>query len=122
MNTCGDCICRYCLYWWSSRCPYGQCFDDLRAKENPFDEKYPHRSPRKLWSDWAKDGEQAHWCRGGIVYPTDHCEYFEQYTGQRIVRCVEAQTQEFQDGYVICLIRENMSCTTCMENLSRKLK
>ena len=23
--TCGDCVCRSCLYWWSSRCPYGGC-------------------------------------------------------------------------------------------------
>lgn len=30
--SCSDCCCKDCLYWWSSRCPYGICWDDHRAE------------------------------------------------------------------------------------------
>lgn len=30
---CGSCVCQKCLYWWSGRCPEGECYDDKRAKE-----------------------------------------------------------------------------------------
>lgn len=34
---CGDCVCRSCMYWWSKRCPYGECYDDHRAVVDPYD-------------------------------------------------------------------------------------
>ena len=33
---CGSCVCQKCLYWWSGRCPEGECYDDKRAKEEPY--------------------------------------------------------------------------------------
>ena len=35
---CFGCCCRNCLYWWSQRCPYGECWDDHRAKVEPYDQ------------------------------------------------------------------------------------
>ena len=45
--TCGDCVCNNCLYWWSSRCPYGKCYDDHRAEANEFVRQY-HRHHRPV--------------------------------------------------------------------------
>ena len=74
---CGSCICRICLLWWSDRCPYGGCWDEHRARINPYDQAHPDDPPRKEWSNWATD--QAYWCRGGVFYPTDKCEHFIKY-------------------------------------------
>ena len=62
---CDRCVCRACLYWWSNRCPYGKCYDDYRAKIEPYNKIYPDKPPRTGWSNWNKLGEQEHWCRGG---------------------------------------------------------
>ena len=35
-QTCGDCVCDNCLYWWSKRCPYGECYDDHREEADPY--------------------------------------------------------------------------------------
>ena len=50
IHHCGQCICENCLYWWSGRCSYGRCFDDYRAKENPYDKAHPDKPPRKAWN------------------------------------------------------------------------
>lgn len=78
---CGSCVCQKCLYWWSGRCPEGECYDDKRAKEEPYNKAFPERSPRTQWSNWNLPGEQAHWCRGGTFYPVSYCEHFVKYQG-----------------------------------------
>lgn len=62
---CADCVCETCLFRWSMRCPHGSCYDDLRAKELPYDREHPGKV-RNAWSNWNRPGEQAHWCRGGV--------------------------------------------------------
>lgn len=111
---CGSCVCKNCLYWWSSRCPYGKCFDDHRARIEPYEKVHPDRTPRKSWSDWDKPGEQAHWCRGGILYPVSYCEYFVKYEGSTIEDCVAAPVQTFQDGYINCSLKESIGCEECI--------
>lgn len=114
IHHCGQCICENCLYWWSGRCSYGRCFDDYRAKIDPYDKAHPDKSPRTTWSNWNKPGEQAHWCRGGMVYPTSYCENFVKYEGQKVEDCVDAPIQIFQDGYVICSLKETIGCDECI--------
>lgn len=114
IKHCGQCVCDNCLYWWSHRCPYGDCYDDIRAKENPYDKAHPDKSPRKMWSNWNKPGEQAHWCRGGMFYPTKYCEHFVKYKGSTVEDCVDAPMQIFQDGYIICSLKETIGCDECL--------
>lgn len=116
------CICKNCLYWWSSRCPYGECYDDLRAIEKPYDKAYPEKSPRAGWSDWDKPGEQQHWCRNGIFYPTHYCEHFVKYKGQQVKSCIKANVSIFQDGYINCSMLESYGCERCYEELEEKLE
>lgn len=112
---CEKCICNNCLYWWSMRCKHGKCYDDHRAKIDPFDKVFPEKSPRTGWSEWNKPGEQAHWCRGGIFYPVSYCEHFIKYEGSTVEDCVDAPIQIFQDGYVICSLKETIGCEVCIE-------
>ena len=97
---CGQCICKKCLYWWSGRCPNGYCFDDKRAVDDPYDRAHPDKSPRTLWSDWNKPGEQAHWCRGGVCYPVYHCNHFKKYIGVK-------NADYFRDGVGYLQTAEN---------------
>ena len=110
--SCGKCICRNCLYWWSNRCPHGRCYDDLRAKENPYDQAHPDKPPRKGWSNWKTD--QAHWCRGGIFYPAHYCGEFVRYAGSVVEDCVDAPVQRFQDGHIRCALMESIGCEACI--------
>ena len=103
---CGSCVCPKCLYWWSGRCPEGECYDDKRAKEDPYDKAFPQRSPRTQWSNWNLPGEQAHWCRGGNFYPVSYCERFVKYQGSEIEDCIRAPVQYFQDGYLKCTLKD----------------
>ncbi len=57
ISSCSDCVCQNRLLWWSSRCPYGGCYDDKRAVEDPYDKANPGNPPRKGWTDWNKPGE-----------------------------------------------------------------
>ncbi len=52
-NICGcdGCICKNCLYWWTGRCSYGECYDDYRAEHDPYDKAHPDKSPRTGWSN-----------------------------------------------------------------------
>lgn len=111
---CDCCVCKNCLYWWSSRCPYGGCFDDERARVKPYDKTHPEKSPRTLWSNWNKPGEQAHWCRGGSFYPTRYCENFVKYEGSVIEECIDCPIQVFQDGYISCSFKEIIGCEACI--------
>lgn len=113
MAGCSDCICWKCLYFWSARCPYGKCWDDHRAKEDPYDRAHPDEPPRTLWSNWHKPGEQAHWCRGGTFYPVSYCPHFVKYLGEKIQRCLLANVQVFQDGYILCDIIGSIGCEEC---------
>ena len=114
IHHCGQCVCENCLYWWSKRCPHGDCYDDIRAKENPYDKAHPDEPPRKMWSHWNKAGEQAHWCRGGNFYEVSYCENFVKYEGQTVEDCVDAPIQIFQDGYVICSLKDTIGCDECI--------
>lgn len=115
------CICEKCLYYWSSRCPYGGCYDDLRAKENPYDKSHPGEPPRTAWSDWKTD--QAYWCRGGIFYQTHECEKFVEYDESKSVvkECLDAMVEVYQDGYVQCSLVESVGCEECMKRFEEKM-
>lgn len=104
MNCCRDCICRKCLYWWSSRCPYGECYDDMRANADPYDARHPGQPPRKQWTDWNKPGEQRHWCRGGTLYPSTSCPGYVRYTGSTVQQCLGCNVQVFQDRYISLIL------------------
>lgn len=110
---CGSCVCQKCLYWWSGRCPEGECYDDKRAKEEPYNKAFPERSPRTQWSNWNLPGEQAHWCRGGTFYPVSYCEHFVKYQGAEIGDCIRAPVQYFQDGYLKCTLKDRIGCEAC---------
>lgn len=116
--SCRKCMCSNCLYWWSSRCPYGGCYDNERAKVLPFHMAHPEAGIRKLWSGWQK--EQAFWCRGGTFYPSIYCEHYEQYEGQEIIECVACNIAVFQDGYVSCTLKEHMTCEECIARQENK--
>lgn len=113
--SCEGCICNTCLYLWSGRCRYGSCFDDHRAKTDPFDKAHPERNPRTQWSNWDKPGEQAHWCRGGTLYPAKHCEKYVEYEGSTIEECLLAQIQVFQDGHIKCAMMDAIGCEACIK-------
>lgn len=113
--SCNSCVCQNCLYWWSSRCPYGECFDDHRAKAEPYDKAHPDKQPRTGWSNWNKPGEQAHWCRGGVFHPIHYCKDFVKYKGQTVEECVRENISVFQDGYVSCTYKDSLGCEICVE-------
>lgn len=122
-NTNGcQCICKNCLYWWSSRCPYGKCYDDYRAETEPYDKEHPGRPPRKQWSNWNKPGEQAHWCRGGIFYTAYYCEHFVKYKGQQVRECIKANVSVFQDGHISCNMIDCYGCERCYAELEEKME
>ena len=116
--TCGDCLCRDCLLWWSGRCPHGGCYDDLRAKYNPYDKAHPNDSPRTSWTDWRTD--QANWCRGGIFYPQHICPNYEHYKGSTVKTCLQANVQVFQDGHISCSLVESIGCAECWKRFEGK--
>lgn len=118
---CGPCICKKCLYWCSQRCPYGECYDDHRAQEKPYDAAHPDKPPRTGWSNWNKPGEQAHWCRGGRFYPTYECKHYVHYTGQLVKSCLEANVSVFQDGYIDCSLVDTVGCAECYRRFEEKM-
>lgn len=117
---CHKCICDTCLMWWSSRCPYGGCYDDHRAEVNPYDKAHPGKPPRTQWTDWKTD--QAFWCRGGIFYPAVWCEHYVRYQGSRTETCLGCNVQRFQDGYVRCFLGEPPPCHQCWERFERQFE
>lgn len=117
---CGDCVCRSCMYWWSKRCPYGECYDDHRAVVDPYDKA--DKPPRTWWSNWKKPGEQAHWCRGGMLHPVKYCEHFVKYKGQQVKECLKANVSVFQDGYIQCSLLNSIGCEQCYRELEEKIK
>ena len=119
---CGPCICKKCLYYQSGRCRYGCCYDDKRASDEPYDKKHPDDPPRTAWSNWNKPGEQGHWCRGGVFYPTYQCDYFKRYTGIKIEECIRCNTIVYQDGYRFCQLVENVGCKACYESMMQNLE
>ena len=120
VQHCGHCICRSCLLWNTGRCPYGTCYDDFRAKENPYDKAHPDKPPRKLWSNWNKPGEQAYWCRGGTFYPVKRCEKFVKYFGCEITECIKAPVAVYQDGYISCSLVDSVGYEACYREFEEK--
>ena len=118
ISSCSDCVCRSCLLWHTNRCPHGDCFDDLRALQNPYDKAHPDEPPRTGWSSWKTD--QAYWCRGGALYPVRYCKDFIKYKGCRIEECLKAVVAIYQDGYVSCSLVESMGCEACYQEFERK--
>lgn len=118
--SCRSCVCDTCLMWWSGRCPYGGCYDEHRAKVNPYDAAHPGKPPRKLWSNWKTD--QAFWCRGGIFYPAAWCEHYVRYQGSRVEDCLGANVERFQDGYIRCGMGENPDCHKCYERFLERME
>lgn len=118
--SCSSCICKNCLYWYSSRCPYGECYDDHRAKVEPYDKVHPDKPLRTAWSNWNKPGEQAYWCRGGIFYPVSYCRHFKKYKGQQIKECLKELVAIFQDGYISCSLVDSVGCEACYRELMER--
>ena len=115
---CSECICRFCLMWWSGRCKYGKCYDDRRAFLDPYTDHHPERH---LWSKSHEPGEQDHWCRGGSLYVAEDCEHFVQYEGQKIEQCHKASISVFQDGYRTCSMMVNGSCEICLSEMEAEI-
>ena len=117
---CSECVCDTCLYWWSMRCPLGgRCFDDYRAKVEPFPGPV-----RKMWTDWDKPGEQAHWCRGGTCYPVKACEHYVAYERDKtyVKTCLDANVTVFQDGHMWCSIVDTVGCEECYRRFEERLE
>ena len=120
---CGECVCLSCLMYHSGRCPYGGCWDDLRAIEQPYTEY--HSDIRKTWTNWNKPGEQEHWCRGGICYEFDGaCPSFIRFDpARKIVRtCLLANVEKFQDGFIRCSIIDSIGCEECYRRFEEEQK
>lgn len=120
--TCSGCICKDCLLYNSGRCPYGGCYDEKRAKDYPFDKAHPERTPRTLWSNWNKEGEQAHWCRGGSFTHALVCDSFIPYDDNKTIvkECLNALIVVFQDGYISCSLVDTMGCEECYRQFNSK--
>ena len=117
---CDSCVCKRCLYWWSDRCPYGRCYDDLRAEDDPYPKAHPGEPPRKFWSDWNKPGEQEHWCRGGSFYPSHWCWNYVRYTGHQVRECLMCNVSVFQDRYIWC--SWPLGCEDCYQRFEERLQ
>ena len=91
---CGSCICQSCLYWWSNRCPNSDC--------------YLGRRP------------QVYGCQEGVVYPVHDCISFQLYQGQQVKECLGSAVSVFQDGYVLCRLRDSEDCTECYMKYTRR--
>lgn len=122
IRRCGQCVCRSCLYWWSSRCLYGDCYDDYRAKVEPYDKAHPDKPPRTAWSNWDKPGEQAHWCRGGIFYPVHYCPGFTKYKGCQVKECLKCNVAVYQDGYIACSLVDTLGCEACYQEFCESME
>ena len=114
MKSCSECICYRCMYWWSGRYPNGGCFDDLRAKEDPYIKAHDGEI-RSGWSRWKDPGEQDHWCRGGSFYSVNECSSFVEYEGQHVHGCFGCNVSVFQDGHIDCSLVNMIGCTECMK-------
>lgn len=117
---CKECVCKKCMYWWSHRCPYGECYDDYREKANPYDKAHPDEPPRTAWTNWKTD--QGFWCRGGSFYPVKYCEHWYPYNGQVVKECLFANVSVFEDGYILCSIIDTVGCEECYRRFEEKEK
>lgn len=119
LGGCGPCVCKNCMLWWSQRCPYGDCYDDHRAKVEPWPGPV-----RKAWSNWNQPGEQAHWCRGGVCYPVETCGHYIRYDREKtMVRdCLDAVVLVYQDGYIQCSLVNTVGCEECYRRFEARHK
>lgn len=126
MGGCGDCFCKSCLMYRSSRCPFGGCWDDHRAEVNPWTAH--HDKPRTIWTNWNQPGEQAHWCRGGLFYSYEGdgeegtCPHYIRYEPEKhIVRaCLLEVVEVFQDGYIRCGMVNTLGCEECYRRFEER--
>lgn len=117
---CSGCVCKTCALWWVSGCPYGDCYDDYRAVEDPYTAHHP---PRYLWSISHEPGEQEHWCRGGAFYPVDTCPSFVAITVDPVVRsCFGQNVTDFGGGHIQCGLSKDIGCERCMTLYGRYLQ
>lgn len=118
MKMCSGCTCYTCLNYWSQRCPYGGCWDEYRAKYDPW-----KGEERRSWTLWDQPGEQEHWCRGGVFYPVNECPYYELYDAEKttVRTCLFGNVKVFQDGYIQCgLVDGVFGCELCYERFEEE--
>ena len=117
IGSCSACVCKTCLWYQSGRCPYGGCYDDLRAREQPWAGRV-----RTSWSNWERPGEQAHWCRGGSFYPVRQCDEYAAYDGGKhtVEECLLSNIERFQDGFIRCSLVENTGCEECYRQFEQR--
>lgn len=115
--ACSACACHTCLYYWSKRCTYGECWDDYRAKYDPYPAHHMGDAPRALWSDWDMPGEQRHWCRGGFFFPDNQCGHYAKYEPDKhVIRpCLSSNVEVYQDGYIGCSVITIHGCRWCYD-------
>lgn len=108
---CSACECKKCLHWWKGDCPNGTCYDDARAKLDPYTNHYPKRYG---WSDADKPGEQEHWCRHGAFYPVTGLPCYVKYLGGRVEPCFGPNIVRYQDGSMKCYQVDYVGCAECV--------
>lgn len=117
--SCKKCICGNCLNRYIQKCPYGECYDDKRAVEQPY---CLNRIDNRFWSDANKFMERAHWCRSGMFYPENKCENYVEYKGVVVQECIKANVLRYQDGTLICPLIDNYGCEKCYKEFERKME
>lgn len=115
LGGCGPCICKDCMRWWQGKCPHGGCYDELRAKTEPWEGPV-----RKGWTDWDLPGEQAHWCRGGVFYPAESCGDHLKYQEPVVRYCLTEAVTQWADGTIICGMADSIGCAECMRRFEER--
>ena len=49
-----------------------------------------------------------------LFYPERKCEHYVEYTGCTIEDCIAAPIQLFQDGFLICTLKDSIGCEACI--------
>lgn len=69
-------------------------------------------------------GEQAHWCRGGALYPVGSCTEYIRYEPDKAVvqDCLEGVVIKYQDGYIQCSMINVYGCEECYRRFEERLE
>ena len=118
MSNCSKCICNNCFHRQRKNCPYGLCYDDKRAVEQPYQINFVN--DYRNWSDINKPMERNHWCRNGIFYPVNKCSEFVMFKGVIVKECLKANVCIYQDGYISCSLIEGYGCENCYKEFMKK--
>lgn len=111
--SCTDCVCFTCAHYryYVGDCPYGDCIDDKRARDDP----YPY-GRRTGWSECDRPGEQEHWCRNGMFYPLTECGHYRRHEGKGSVKwCFGQNVTQYKEGVSCWTIRSGGSCEDCVK-------